>query len=469
MNPTYQYKSKLPMWISGVVMLMLLGLSAYFWLERSTYMDMAFHTYAILQSKWFAIQNQRFGAGFTQLFPLFTGIMQWPLKEVLVAYSISFYIYYLLIFLVVTRVYSNHYLGLVLVFLLTLITSNCFYWAQSEFPQGLAFLVLLLAATLYYRNQNSIKWWQWLLLVSMLVTTIFFHPLNLIPFGFCMTYFWLNRDLPKQWFLGLVAFALTIVVSKIIFIKTGKYETGKFGGIKNFITLFPNYFTIPSTSFFVKELMGNYVAFLAVFVLVAAHYLRHRFWFKLALYCTGVVGYIFLVNVSYPQVVNDPYTQNLLLPIALMSALPFCFEILPLANTRLVFFVLIVLFCFRLSIIYSAHTDFTERVNYLTKVIDYTKQYPSKKFWIEEQKLKKIVGLYWALPYETLILSSIDSPDSARTVELASIVEGNEWMLTADTTFINSCWGWDIKGMPKAYFRLDTSDYIYIQNDLSSF
>ncbi|MBL7777254.1 MAG: hypothetical protein JNK66_03030 [Chitinophagales bacterium] len=67
MNPTYQYKSKLPMWISGVVMLMLLGLSAYFWLERSTYMDMAFHTYAILQSKWFAIQNQRFGAGFTQL------------------------------------------------------------------------------------------------------------------------------------------------------------------------------------------------------------------------------------------------------------------------------------------------------------------------------------------------------------------------------------------------------------------
>lgn len=67
MNPTYQYKSKLPMWISGVVMLVLLGFSAYFWLERSTYMDMAFHTYAILQSKWFAIQNQRFGAGFTQL------------------------------------------------------------------------------------------------------------------------------------------------------------------------------------------------------------------------------------------------------------------------------------------------------------------------------------------------------------------------------------------------------------------
>lgn len=157
-----------------------------------------------------------------------------------------------------------------------------------------------------------------------------------------------------------------------------------------------------------------------------------------------------------------------MLPVALMSALPFCIEILPQVSPRWAGIALAAIFTFRLVNIYNEHEPFTERVTYLNKVLDHTRQYNSTRFWIKEEGLKNLVGLYWALPYETLMLSSIPSPDSARTIELHSIVEGNEWMLISDTTFINCCWGWTTTTMPHHYFRLDTNDYVFISENLSN-
>ena len=82
--------------IFSYVILFILALL--FYRERVIFLDMAFHLFYILKDNDLAIQNFRFGACFTQLFPYLGQKLGFSLDNIAKLYSSGFVLYYASIF-----------------------------------------------------------------------------------------------------------------------------------------------------------------------------------------------------------------------------------------------------------------------------------------------------------------------------------------------------------------------------------
>ena len=447
----------------------LLFFSQWFLMERMIYIDMAYHTFVIAQTKFFAIQNHRFGAAFSQVFPLVAIKLNLPLKSVLQLYSYSFYICYLIYFIIIVLVLRKEAMGIVLHLSLTLITRCSFYWAQSEFPQGLSFLILFLSVVLAYFSKDNITLTKVVAVWGMLVVVIFFHPLLVIPLIFSLIfsliYFRISNRIDNRHTATLLVMGLFVILFKGIAFKTGNYESGKMNGLNNFVTLFPDYFTINSTHFFVGELVGNYFGFALLFIGISGFYLWNKYYTKLMWLVLSVFSYTLLINVCFPNLGKGTYLQNLHLPLTVFVALPFAFEILPITKVRYWFPVLLLFVVCRLAVIYNSHTQFSERFNYLKKLVALSHQYSGGKFWISDENIPSEYFDTWGLPYESLILSSIESPDSATTIALESNCGQNNILAESQSIFINPFWDNEIETLPADYFKLQSGKYRHISAD----
>ena len=369
------------------VLLTLLFFSILFWMERTLYIDMAFQTFVMIQTKTTTIQNYRFGAALTQLLPLLAIKTHLSLTKVLQCYSASFYIWYVMYFLMILYLFKSEALAIVLLLSLTLVASSSFYWAQTELPQGISFLVLFLSAILFYAQKKAVTIIQGIFLLAMLITVVFFHPLLCIIFIMSIIYFKLKGNISNRHFLILAFTTILLVALKSLFFKTGTYEANKMGGLNNFISLFPNYFSINSNRFFLHQLIGNYFFAAILFLVTSVFYLQRK---KIALLLwmfASATTYIMLINVSFPNLGEGTYLQNMHLPVIVLLALPFAFEIVPLLKIRYWLPLLFVIFLVRLSVIYNSHTNFTKRLYALKEIDAATHNYEGQKFWISNQNI----------------------------------------------------------------------------------
>jgi hypothetical protein len=347
----------------------------------------------------------------------------------------------------------------VLVLYLTMLCSVSFFWAQSEYPQAMAFMVLFLGLLLHLVEQKM-YWWHWPLLLALLVTVVFFHPLVIVPCVMGIIYFWLNKNLSfsQAAVTGASLVAVYFLKSKIFAI--GAYESSKMSGLKNFKDLFPDYVHLDSNRFFVEQLFSDYAGFGLACIVVFAFYTTQKMWLKCMWLSGSLLAYVLLVNVSFPNTTGGTYQQNLYLPLGFLIALPLAFEILPALKPMVWIPALAVLFLFRLFMIYDAHTSFTERQTYFQTLLTKLQSKPTNKFFVSEQELpKKVVGETWAISYETLLLSSLQSPENTQTIELEDVIDRQRFLLDSDFVFINRWWGWDGRALPTKYFNLRQAKY----------
>lgn len=419
---------------------------------------MAFQTFVMIQTKTTTIQNYRFGAALTQLFPLIAIKTHLSLTKVLQCYSVSFYIWYAIYFLIILYLLKSEALAIILLLSLTLITSSSFYWAQTELPQGISFLVISLSAILFYAQKKAVTIIQGIFLLAMLITLVFFHPLLSIIFILSIVYFKLKENISNQQFLILVFTTIFLVTLKSLFFKTGTYESNKMGGLNNFISLFPNYFSINSNRFFLYQLIGNYFFAATLFLVTIVFYLQRKKYALLLWMFASVITYIMLINVSFPNLGEGTYLQNMHLPVVVLLSLPFAFEIVPVLKIKHWLPVLSLVFLVRLSVIYNSHTKFTTRLNALKEIIAATHSYEGRKFWISDENIPSEYFDTWALSYETLILSSLESPDSSRTIASESDIIPNKSLIKTGYPFINPYWD-NSEALSTNYFRLPNSEY----------
>lgn len=80
----------------GFLIALLIG-SIIFWKERMLFSDAAFISFRIINYGTLQIQVDRYGAFITQLFPYLASKAHLPLASVLLWYSISFNLFYLVV------------------------------------------------------------------------------------------------------------------------------------------------------------------------------------------------------------------------------------------------------------------------------------------------------------------------------------------------------------------------------------
>lgn len=442
------------------IYLCLLILALLFFEERTVFVDIAYHLFCIIKDGTFAIQNKRFGAFITQIFPLVSSQLSLPLSIVMKVYSAGFIIYYFLVFIVCLKYFNNLSLALVVLFLNTLFVTDTFYWMQSELPQGLAMLVLLFAIIKHLSTLNNNRQVWFVILFVITVMVAFFHPLIIFPFTFFCLFFILNKqfEFSSKWIIITVLIYLSSVVLKSTVLKS-PYDSSAFGALKNFILLFPDYFTIPANKVFLNKMLTNYYFIPLLSLCLFIYFLIKKEFLNLALFFMFALGYVLLINVSYYK--GDSaifYMENLYLPLSLIIALPFSYFILNNIKPKYTCVIIAIIGVVALFRIFNSHQLYTERLSYLSEILT---KYKNEKVIIDDEKFdnQKLL-MSWGTPYEMWLLSTVKNKQTASIV-LHYNPDELVWATNNSKAFLTS-WGlFDYNNMPKEYFIFKDTVSVY--------
>ncbi len=432
-----------------------------FYKERTVFTDIAYHLFYLTKEGNFAIQNNRFGAAFTQLFPLIAIRMDASLDAVMLVYSIAFVFYYFIIFILIAAVFKNRELALIMLLWPVLFVSHTFYWIQSELPQGIAMMLLFFACYKYVEEKKlkSIGWR--IILLLFLILTSGFHPIILIPFGFIGVFYILspaNFNKKQIWFLaGSAAVFLFALIVKSVLFPVSAYEVSALGGLKNFIRFFPDYFTIESNLDFLINCLRLYYFLPVLLSVILVHYYRHHLWWKFYLTLISFFGYLLLINVCYHSNTPAHYIENLYLPLSLIVLFPFIYDVLPVYSIRLRNVSVLFIIFAGLIRIYFIHIPYTNR---LVWEENYLQQNRFKKAFVDKRLVPMDTLIdTWATPYEFWLLST-SQYDTTASIYITDNYESYYYHLPENKALFLTYGAFPYNELNSKYFNLvDTSRY----------
>ena len=187
-------------------------------------------------------------------------------------------------------------------------------------------------------------------------------------------------------------------------------------GMKNFLTCFPDYFTLYSNKQFLLHCVTIYYwAPVLLFSIVWLYY-RHKQWNRLGLLLLSFFGYLFLVNVSYPTSATPVfYIENLHLPIGFFLALPLVYDVLPRLNDeKVVLSVFLLLALTAAARFYQTHFVYTARLDWERRFL---KAHGNKKLIYPDAGVPMdTLMMVWGTPYEFWLLSTIEQGRSASII-----------------------------------------------------
>jgi hypothetical protein len=110
-------------WLTAFFLLLLIG-SVVFYKERMLFIDPGWVVFNILNKSSVLIAEYRYGALATQVVPLIAGWLQLPLSVILMLYSASFYVFYLVVVLLLVLRYRQWGFALLLGLYFSLFVSD---------------------------------------------------------------------------------------------------------------------------------------------------------------------------------------------------------------------------------------------------------------------------------------------------------------------------------------------------------
>ncbi len=398
-------------------------LSLLFYRERTILADSAFCLFYVLKKGGYSIELFRFTDVFAQSFPLFAYKLGLDINTVIKSYSVGFIVFFSCCYLYTGLFLKKHDYALVILLVNILFITETFYYTPSQLPQGICLLIVVFAA-LNKHNSNINKPINWLLLFIATILFVFYHPLVLFALIYISVFFLLPNlkkeeiTYKKHIFFILIAYFIIIIFKSTVL--RSVYETHSLSGLKNFIKLFPDYFTIYSNRFFIENCITKYYWIPIVTILIIITYIKLKQTKKLIFFIAFLFGYLLLINISYPSNVTPKYyIENLYLPIGLIIAMPFIFDVLPSINNTKIANALLLLIMFSFCVrVYSAHNTYTARLNWEK---DFMYKNLGKKLIVNTKNVPLDTLMdTWGTPYEFWLLSASEKLNTASIVILDS-------------------------------------------------
>lgn len=446
-----------------------LGLAAYIMLfvfaivcykERTVFLDISFLLYSIMKNDELAIQVYRFGAAFTQVFPLIGRRLNMSLQHIMILYSAGVAFYYFVCYLLCGRVFKRYDIAIGLLLFNILFVTNTFFWMQAELPLGVATLFVMYA---FLHSELAMKNMvvTYILATAMAVTVSFFHPLLFIPSLYIFLYHrkeWKER---KRGLLFLFA-AIVFVASELVKAKWfgNPYDSTATSQSKNIKHFFPNYWDLYATQTFVKDWLGKFVWIPITSLLVIVYAIIKKRWIDLALFLSFFVGYTILICASYPTEKTEPfYIENLFLPLAIIIGVPFIFIVMPQLNKKLAVGLFALIIVMGGTRIYSKRSFYTSRVDWMRGFME---EHKGKKLLVNPDRVPmQTLLMTWGSSYEFWLLSTAENNETASII----VDENYKSMLTShwDTRMFRTKWDYAIyDDLPEPYFIFKDTTTAYV-------
>jgi hypothetical protein len=455
-----------------VVFAILTAMAAWFWQERTLILDAAFQSYLFIADGSPAIMVERFGAAMVQFLPLVSVWAGASLKSVLLLYSVSVVLFHWVFFSVCLYGLKDKKAALAILLFNILLVGDSFYWMQNELLQAITLMFVLWS--FWLRRKGWGKKLDWTLSLLLATTVIYYHPLVFFPLAFVWVFFWLKKGLlTRRFLIDTAALFALIFCSKYIFRQPNFYDRGMTGQyVREFKFSFEKLLASNSLRDFVAHLDDNLLFFLPLLALVAGFYIWKKQFWLLALVLGSTTFYCLLIMQRFLADDRWYIQESHYQALAVFLLVPLVWDVLPAGfsmfqkHGKSVALLAVILLIIRLFGIWNTHESYTARLAYLRGILKKTQHYEGRKHVIAYDNAdQKTLLMYWGLPFETLQMSALESPDSLRVVAIAENPDSLASLLSRDSmvTFLMIP-PRAFRDLPERYYRMnDTANWRAIQ------
>lgn len=454
--------------LGHAVFAILTAMAAWFWQERTLILDAAFQSYLFIADGSPAIMVERFGAAMVQFLPLIGVWAGGALKTVLLLYSVSVVLFHWAFFCVCFYLLKDRKVALAILLFNVLFIGDSFYWMQNELLQAITLMFVLWSLWLGRKGWGAKL--DWALSLLLATTVIYYHPLVFFPLAFTWIFFWLKNDLlTRRFLLDAAALFALIFCSKYIFRQPNFYDRGMTGQyVREFKFSLEKLLASNSLRDFVAHLDDNLLFFIPSFVLVAGFYFWQKQFWHLALVLGATTFYCLLIMQRFLADDRWYIQESHYQVLAVFLIVPLAWDVLPARYSMFqkpgisVALLAVILLAIRLFGIWNTHESYTARLAYLRSILEKTKNYAGQKHVVANEEVdRKTLMMYWGLPFETLQISALESPDSLRVVAIAENPDSLAARLSRDSmvSFLMIP-PKAFKDLPERYYRMtDTANW----------
>ncbi len=420
---TAEYLIPRPVALVGPVLICILMIGAViFYKERMLFIDAPHIFFRVVNDGVFRIEENRYGSFITQLFPLIGSKLHIPFKLLLVLYSMSFYLFYLTVALLLVFKYRNYGLAIVFGLYLTLFVSDTFYWPNNEVHQGMGWLLLAFALNFYIATKNRPLYIAIPIFALSFSLAIWTHPLIMILVVFLWSFFWIgNISWPYDRKMSIIYFALILLACGYKYYQGMHrgYDGTKIGLVSNFdFKQLSSLLSSKQLKFFLTNIVTHYWLFTALFAAGLIGLLSAKRFLLFALTLVFAFGYVMLVCIAFTDLSgNRFYIESEYMPLSVICCIPFVYFVLPKQQMRPAVVLMVIAFSVRLVYIFTAATPFTNRVAMLDSMINKMRDKNISKAIIPwpVAGLDSALIMNWGAPVESIMLSKLKGEVPQRT------------------------------------------------------
>ncbi len=455
--------------VPWTVVLLLVG-AVVFYKERMLFIDAPHIFFRIVNDGRLHIEESRIGSFITQIFPFFGAKIHLPFKLLVVLYSASFYLFYLLVTLLIVYKFRNHALAILFGLYLTLLVSDTYYWPNNEVHQGIGWLMLAFALCISggYNNRAIFS-----LSIVLFALAIWTHPLVMFVAIYLWFFILLSRSLcPFSKMQTMVLTTALLVFSLLKYYQSSLhgYDNTKIEIVSTFnLQDLKNVFASPMLVSFLKNCLADYWLFTLLFVAGLGALAWSKKYLLLIFTLLYAAGYLVLVCIVFRDVTpNRFHIESEYMPLTFICCAPFVYYLLPRLSTKMAMSLLAFVFIMRMVYIYRASEPFTKRIEILDAVVNKMRDKNLTKVIIPEpvSGVDSALVTNWGSPVESIILSKLKGETPQRTFVFADGAYIAAVKELDKGTFLG-CWQrWSVHDINGRYFQPDTSTcYVVISYD----
>jgi len=322
--------------IGHLMFAVLFLLAAFFYLERTLFVDPCYAVFNLTYFRDFVVPAGRSASVFPQLPALLALSHGLPLRTVLFIYSLSFILLYYLVFVVIAHLFRLRRLALAVPLILVLGVKDSFFWISTETHQALVYTILFYAFltwSLTFRKGAVAAIVRLVVAAGLLWLCFYSHPVALFTVLFVLGYCMLeNRGWNKPDGYVLAAVIAGLAVYKFLTSESQGYEGFFFRGFGEFFDRVGYVFHSESFRFLRHNLLTLYLFPLVIFLYTIVRYILRKAFWRLGWYVGYFVLFALVLFTTFDLWFYPFIQEKNLMPLNLVVLIPFLKELNPTAR-----------------------------------------------------------------------------------------------------------------------------------------
>ena len=442
--------------------LLLLAGAIFYYKERILFSDASFIAFNVINNGRLYIQELRYGSFITQMVPLICSKMHLSIYATLMAYSVSFNLFFLAVAACLVWGYRQYGLAILMSLYYLLFVSETYFWTNNEIHQAVAWMFLLFGTTLYLGKRQVRYWVQVPIFILLGALTVSTHFLVIIPCIFLWVYLIIekkNWPFDRRHTIIFSALLFVLMVTKFIFSLTLAYDGPHLHD--------PTHFSLHD----ILNTFGN---------ILVIHFLQRCvtiYWVAILLYAAGItalimqkerklltwtllstLGYIIAMKLAFGGYGDMLlfYIESEWASLSIIIGAPFVFYFLPRLKTYQAIVVFVFIFAVRITYILMAAPVYEERTHFKESVLAKMKEKNITKLVLDDQILRNRYIGDWSLADESILLSALKKDAPQRTFIFATDDISGKMIAAGDNSMIESYNIIPSGKLNSVYFMIDT-------------